>query len=252
MNISAKLFKLKEDLKNLDNLIIGIEGNIGAGKTNFIETVRHSSLDIEVVDEPWFEHKDMLEGFYNNPHYWAFPFQLAMLSRRAHNHFVMQKKKGSMLVERTLFADRYIFARAVNLEGYMTELQFRDYEMIFDDLSFFIKEPDIYIYLRAPLELLMNRIKQRNRKGEDKIKVEYLKLLENLYDDWLLPKKNTLVVDIDKDFSSVNWSEHPLFKDLEDLKRPTEINSLIPIEIVSTIKKNLKTSFGCTPECCYI
>ena len=251
MTISDKI-KLTKNIKELDNLIIGVEGNIGAGKTSFIETVRNSNLDIEVVDEPWFDYKDMLEGFYNDPHYWAFPFQLAMLTKRAHNHFVMQMKKGAMLVERTLFADRHVFARAVHIEGYMTDTQFSDYNDVFKDLSFFIKEPDIYIYLKAPMDLLMDRIKQRNRKGEEKITYEYVKLLETLYDDWLLPKKNTIVVDIERDFSKVEWSSHPLFKDIKDLRLPTRIESTFPTEIISTITKSLRMSFDSSPECCLV
>jgi len=249
--ISGNKLNLTGNTKKLDNLIIGVEGNIGAGKTSFIETVRNSNLDIEVVDEPWFDYKDMLEGFYNDPHYWAFPFQLAMLTKRAHNHFVMQMKKGAMLVERTLFADRHVFARAVQTEGYMTEIQFNDYEAIFDDLAFFIKEPDIYVYLKAPLDLLTERIKMRNRKGEEKITFEYLRLLESLYDEWLLPKKNTIVVGIERDFSKVEWSSHPLFRNIQDLKLPTRIESTFPTEIISTITRNFRMPFENAHECCY-
>lgn len=182
--------------------IIGVEGNIGVGKSYFLDFIDDFIPSLCVVQEPWNDMDSLLSSYYKDPYYYAFPFQLSMLVRRASIHFKLRKKlNGIYFLERTIQADYNIFTKLILEKGYITQTQFNDYKRIYTDLVEFIQEPDIFLYLRAEPEFLFNRIKQRNRLGESEIDLDYLNHLNELYDSWLLKKSNVRIIDIRRDLS---------------------------------------------------
>lgn len=180
---------------------IGIEGNIGIGKTTFGSAIRETCPWVNVIDEPWEDYKELLENYYHNPEYWAFPFQIAILSRRAHTHYQVQKDDGVFLIERTIHSDYHVFSKLTQAKGYLTDVMYDTYQKIYHDMFSFVKPPELFLYLRGDLDLLEERIRKRNRDGEEKITREYLKQIQDLYDNWLLNEPNCRVIDVDHDFS---------------------------------------------------
>lgn len=182
-------------------MICAIEGNIGVGKSHLLDLIMGYGLAY-VVEEPLDGVKDLLVNYYKDPHTWAFPFQLTMLAKRAHTHLSLNKcATTDAVVERTIYSDKHIFAELIRQKGYIDEYRYADYINIYNDLTSMIKAPDIYIYLRAPVETLIKRIISRNREGEKDIDVEYLKSVNNLYDNWLLNKENCHIIDVTENLS---------------------------------------------------
>ena len=101
-------------------MLVSVEGNIGSGKTYFLDILKGNSQFL-IVDEPWLQVQDLLVNFYTDPYSWAFPLQLAMLTKRAHNHMRIQNSSDNIVVERTIQSDRFIFAENNRLRGYMSE-----------------------------------------------------------------------------------------------------------------------------------
>ena len=142
---------------------------------------------------------------------------MAMLARRAHIHYEAQRIEGLCFVERTIGSDAYIFAQLVRDQGYIDEASYLLYLRVYNDLCRFVIEPVRYIYLRADVSYLLEHIKRRNRSGEEAIDRSYLLRIQELYDNWLLDKTNTYVIEIERDFSTEEYIElvDPLITDLK-------------------------------------
>jgi len=185
-------------------MLFGLEGNVGVGKSRAIDVLREASKnDLQVISEPLEDILPTLERFYSNPSYYAFPFQVSMLLRRARIHFYeLRHSTKSFIVERTIYTDRNVFALAVKDSGFIDDIQFKEYLGMFDELSHFVKEPDVYVYLRGDVDFLLERIHRRGRKGEEKITRDYLLTLQDFYDRWLLENPRSHCVKIDRDLSN--------------------------------------------------
>jgi len=190
-------------------MLISIEGNIGAGKSEFIRRIDTSAYNIITITEPIDKNKRLLELYYEDPDRWAFPFQLAMLTSRAHIHYDIQRRYSdkNIVIERSIYTDYHIFSRLVTEAGYMEEWERQRYNMIFDDMMYFVREPDVFLYLNIDIEFALKRIAQRGRSGEENITIEYLKHIKSLYDEWLLNNERTVVVDISADLSNAEINE---------------------------------------------
>ena len=180
---------------------ISLEGNISIGKSTLIDIIKEH-CDIETITEPYEVGDDLLEKYYNDPHTYAYEFQLRLLARRAHTHCEAQKVSNdrTIVLERTIQSDYHVFSQMAKELGYLTDSQYAGYMETYNDLAYFVKEPDLYIYMRAPLSLLISRIKTRNRQGEEKITIQYLDELQGLHDKWLglTPKKNVAMLFINE------------------------------------------------------
>lgn len=179
--------------------VISIEGSIGAGKSTLIDGLikRHENNFILIPEpvEEWksimIGDKNILECFYQDMKNVALPFQLiALITRRqifnqkleeAKN---LEKELGSevyLITERTVFSDKHIFANMLHSDGFITDVGMVAYDMW---NKIFSEECKIYktIYLTTEPDVCMKRIKIRNRKGEDKITLEYLEECQRAHD----------------------------------------------------------------------
>ncbi len=160
-----------------------VAGNIGAGKTSLAERLSErmgwKCAFESVADNPY------LADFYNNMGEWAFHLQIFFLGHRATQYLRMSKEPQSVIFDRTIYEDECIFARALYHMGNVEERDYLSYRRVFDLITSQLPPPDLLIYLKAPVAVLMKRIQSRARSIETGISAEYLSLLESFYEDWL-------------------------------------------------------------------
>jgi deoxyadenosine/deoxycytidine kinase len=163
--------------------IIVVAGNIGAGKTSLTERIgaRMGWLTSyeSVSDNPY------LPDFYADMKTWSFHLQVYFLGHRADQYLQIANASRSALLDRSIYEDAYIFARALHHMGNLSERDYMAYRRLFDVVVNGLPAPDLLIYLKAPVEVLMERIHKRARGMETGISAEYLNLLDSFYDDWL-------------------------------------------------------------------
>ncbi len=196
--------KEEQDQKK-DDRFIAIAGNIGAGKSSLTELLsRHFGW------EAYFESVDdnpYLEDFYDDMRRWSFNLQIYFLSSRFRHHKEMLEKQENIVQDRTIYEDVEIFARNLHEMGLMSDRDYRNYESLFNEMTHFLRPPDLLIYLRAQVPTLVRQIQQRGREYENTIRIEYLERLNRLYEDWIerYPHEK-LIIDTD-DLDFVNSQE---------------------------------------------
>lgn len=179
---------------------ITIEGNIGAGKTTLAHLLaRH--FNARLILEA-FADNPFLPKFYENPQQFAFPLELFFMAERYKQLKDLIQQKDlfqSITVSDYLFTKCLLFAK-VNLP----EDEFRLYQRLFDIIHQQLIQPDILIYLHAPVQKLQQNIKKRARSYEQNIPDSYLASLSETYTQYLRQSDRiTLFVDAgESDFLS--------------------------------------------------
>lgn len=190
-------------------LMVLLEGNIGAGKTTVGRKIAASGV-FGFVEEPtaqWQEGfaANMLDLFYSDSHRWAFTFQICAFVTRAKTWDEVTKLTDSqrVILERSIYCDRYVFAENCYRTGLFSETEFQLYCGMWDfTVAQYCDEPDAILYLRTPAEVCLNRIYDRGREEEKGIPLDYLQQLENLHDDWLLDNPKTIMLDGENHWSA--------------------------------------------------
>ena len=155
---------------------IAIEGPIGVGKTSLALKLA-ASLDAETVLEQAADNP-FLERFYRNPRVGALPAQLFFLFQRAQQLALMQQQDmfAPLRVADYLLAKDRLFARIT-----LDEDEFRLYEQVHDKLAIEAPQPDLVVYLQAPVDVLLDRIARRGIAYEGLIDRPYLTRLNEAY-----------------------------------------------------------------------
>ncbi len=163
--------------------LVLVAGNIGAGKTTLAERlavrlgwqVAHES----VGDNPY------LADFYKDMRTWAFHLQVFFLGHRADQHNRMAQAALSTVIDRSIYEDAHIFARALHELDNMTERDYQAYRRLYDFVVQALPRPDLLIYVQASVPTLLTRIQRRGREMERSISPDYLALLERFYQEWM-------------------------------------------------------------------
>ena len=174
---------------------ITIEGNIGAGKTTLTHLLaKHYNARL-VLEQ--FADNPFLPRFYENPQQFAFPLELFFMAERFKQlkEIIQQKDLfQTVTISDYLFTKCLLFAK-VNL----SEDEFRLYQSLFDIMYQQLVQPDILIYLHAPVHKLQENIKKRNRSYEQNIPNEYLFSIQETYTHYIKQHNiKTLFVDVSK------------------------------------------------------
>jgi len=186
---------------------VAIAGNIGSGKTTLTTLLaKHYNW------QPHFEDADdnpYLNDFYDDMQRWSFNLQVYFLNNRFAQVQEIRKNKKTVIQDRTIYEDAYIFAPNLHAMGLMTTRDFDSYFALFKLMETFIQPPDLLIYLRASVPVLVNNIQKRGRDYENAIRLDYLKRLNERYEAWLTRYETDnkgaklLIVDVDDN----NFSE---------------------------------------------
>jgi deoxyadenosine/deoxycytidine kinase len=114
---------------------------------------------------------------------YAYPVQLEFLGHRFRNEINSDKlKEQTLVLDRCLFEDFHIFAKTVHSLGYMNEEEFLQYSVIYNEKACKVEKPTIFVYLKTPTQVLLERIQKRGRSYELSIPPEYLDRLGRFYD----------------------------------------------------------------------
>jgi len=171
---------------------VTIEGNIGAGKTTLAHLLA-KHYDARLILEQ-FADNPFLPKFYENPKQYAFPLELFFMAERFKQlkEYLQQKDLfQSVTISDYLFIKCILFAKVT-----LPEDEFRLYQRLFDIIHQQLVQPDILIYLHAPVNKLQENIRKRNRPYEQKIPDEYLFNIQETYTQYIKQHNiKTLFVD---------------------------------------------------------
>jgi deoxyadenosine/deoxycytidine kinase len=163
--------------------LILLAGNIGAGKTSLTERIGErlgwKTAYESVVDNPY------LPDFYENMHEWAFHLQIYFLGHRAEQHIYLANLPESAILDRSIYEDAHIFARALHHMGNLPDRDYHAYLRLYHLVVKNLPKPDLLIHLQAPVSVLMERIRRRARNIETGIDEDYLGLLNRFYTEWI-------------------------------------------------------------------
>jgi len=182
---------------------VAIAGNIGSGKTT-LTTLLAKHYDWkpsfeDVADNPY------LDDFYKDMMRWSFNLQVYFLNSRFKQVLDIRNSGDTVIQDRTIYEDAYIFAPNLHDMGLMETRDYDNYYSLFSLMSSLIQPPDLLIYLRASVSKLVSQIQKRGRDYENTIRIDYLTKLNERYETWI--KSYTLgkllIIDVDKlDFSA--------------------------------------------------
>ncbi|RVE50672.1 hypothetical protein evm_004704 [Chilo suppressalis] len=251
--LTRRLFSVTVKVLNLPKMnntskrpfTVFVEGNIGSGKTTFLEHFCQFE-DITLLTEPveaWRNLKgwNLLDLMYKDPAKWAMTFQSYVSLTMLDMHCKVTPTPIK-LMERSLYSARYCFVEQIMRNGTLHPAQFA----VLDEWFRFIHnhipiEVDLIVYLKASPAIVHERIKQRARSEEQCVPLSYLESLHKLHEDWLIHKTlgecpaPVLVLDADLDLSEITEeykrSEHQILRQAVDvvMRSPNKLSPKKPV-----------------------
>lgn len=196
--------------KNKD-MHIAIAGNIGSGKTTLTQKLaKHYQWQAE--SEP-VEENPYLEDFYKDMKKWAFHLQVYFLHCRFKQVTRIRESKAHTIQDRTIYEDAHIFAANLYHSKFISKRDYNNYLQLFHSMEKYVSPPDLLIYLKADIPKLVEQIEKRGRIFEKSIRIDYLKNLNEHYENWIAgyDKGKLLVINVNEldyldnpeDFSSI-------------------------------------------------
>jgi len=184
---------------------IAIAGNIGSGKTTLTGLLaKHFNW------RPHYEDVDTnpyLNSFYEDMQRWSFNLQIYFLNSRFRQIVDIRNSGKNVIQDRTIYEDANIFAPNLHHMNLMTTRDFENYQSLFNLMVSFIQPPDLLVYLRADVPTLVRNIQKRGRDYEASIRLDYLKSLNERYENWInnYTAGKLLIFDVD----NINFQENP-------------------------------------------
>ena len=162
---------------------VAVAGNIGAGKTSLsTQLAKHYKWEVHYEDAT---ENPYLVDFYNDMHRWSFNLQIYFLNSRYQQILEIRRGSKTVIQDRTIYEDAFIFAPNLHEMGLMSRRDFENYITLFRVMSEQVSAPDLLIYLRANISTLVSHIHSRGRDYEGSMSLDYLKRLNEKYESWI-------------------------------------------------------------------
>ncbi|MBN1904912.1 MAG: deoxynucleoside kinase [Deltaproteobacteria bacterium] len=198
----------------INNHIV-IEGPLGVGKSSFVKKLAQHMNGQELLEHT--EDNPYLTRFYKNPKHYRFQIQMFFLIRRYQHSLELDKLDP---LKRPVFTDFMFDKDRIYAKANLDESEYYLYDQMFQILKKKIKPPDLVVFLQAKTEVLVERIKKRNRDYEKSINVKYLDKVNRLFNDYFFHYTDSPLLVINaSEIDFVNVKE-----DFEDLVN--EINRI--------------------------
>lgn len=184
---------------------IAVAGNIGAGKTTLSEKLAHHfnwEVHYESTDD-----NPYLSDFYKDMRRWSFHLQIYFLNNRYRQLLQILHGDKIIIQDRTIYEDAYIFAPNLHQMGLMEKRDFNNYRQLFELMASQVQPPDLLIYLKAGIPTLVDHIEKRGRDYEGSMSLDYLKRLNDRYEEWIAGYKEGPLLIIDAD--NIDFDENP-------------------------------------------
>lgn len=203
---------------------IAIAGNIGVGKTTLTKALSNHyqwEAHYESVDD-----NPYLDDFYDDMQRWAFNLQIYFLNSRFNQIKSIQESGKTVIQDRTIYEDAYIFAPNLHAMGLMNSRDYDNYRSLFHLMENFIKAPDLLIYLRASVPTLVEQIQTRGREYESTIRIDYLTRLNERYEAWVSQYNSGKLLIIETDHLNFHENKSHLGSIIERID--AELHGLFP------------------------
>lgn len=189
---------------------IAVAGNIGSGKTSLsTRLARHFGWEVHYEDTT---NNPYLSDFYDDMQRWSFNLQIYFLNSRYQQILNIRNGDKTVIQDRTIYEDAYIFAPNLHEMGLMSRRDFENYFTLFKNMNSQVSPPDLLIYIQASIPTLVKHIHNRGRSYEGSMSLDYLKRLNQKYEEWVANyKEGPLLV--------INADEMDFEKSSEDLGR---------------------------------
>jgi deoxyadenosine/deoxycytidine kinase len=138
---------------------------------------------------------------------WSFNLQIYFLNSRFRQIVDIRKSGRNVIQDRTIYEDAHIFAPNLHSMNLMTTRDFDNYKSLFELMSSFLQPPDLLIYLRAEVPTLVRNIQRRGREYEESIRLDYLKSLNERYENWISGYNQGKLITFEVD--NLNFAEKP-------------------------------------------
>lgn len=184
---------------------IAVAGNIGAGKTTLTSLLaKHYKWTANFED---IDQNPYLVDFYEDMQRWSFNLQVYFLNTRLKQLQEITNGNNTVIQDRTIYEDAFIFAPNLSSMGLMNKRDFENYTSLFNTLITMVEPPDLLIYLKASIPKLVDQIQKRGREYEENIRLDYLKRLNEYYNKWIdnYDAGKLLIIDIE----NLDFSENP-------------------------------------------
>lgn len=176
---------------------IAIAGNIGSGKTTLTNMLaRHYGWEAR------FEPVDVnpyLEDYYKDIPRWSFNLEVYFLKQRFRDLLDIAGSKKTIIQDRCIYEGVYVFTANNRAMGNLSDRDFETYMELFEQMTEIVRYPDLMIYLRASVPHLVQNIQKRGRDYEQSMPIDYLRGLNQLYEEFIFQKYKGRVLTIEVD-----------------------------------------------------
>ncbi len=183
------------DLRAFERSYIAVSGPLGVGKSSLIELMAATGswtvLREPVMDNPY------LSEVYANLSDFAFRNQAFYLGQRAKLHHLARAADGPLIQERCIAEDGEVFTPALRDHGAYDDNDLATLTTLYHSLLEQVPRPDLLLYLTAPFEVTLDRIRQRDRLGEDELDVDFLRRIYDRYEQWATSQNRVPLLRVD-------------------------------------------------------